>query len=204
MRHLSRRGADKPSSISRRHAEIFPFKAESERRRLTMDDFWIRMGWVRWAGNGFRFLPAKWELREDIRQGAVRFLVADVLRKPPGKVGYHDFCSNGLRSLIDRYYHGSPREALEKAGYVLRPGDGSVPRGFYSAKKNRISAEIRLAKKFRKLGKEPRNIGYADLISTRPGESLLRHNHYSPYEVFREAGLVTNEDEKHMRRGGLK
>jgi hypothetical protein len=133
---------------------------------------------------------------------ATKWLVRKI-GKAPSEIICDDLVSTPPGSALLRYHRYSAYNVLREAGYRVRPWERPrPPKSFYGLKKNRVAAEIRLARAFRKTGKELRDVGYDELLSKRHGSALLRYNHYSPFEVFREANLVRPEDEAYMRKGG--
>ncbi len=136
----------------------------------------------------------KWG-RKSVRKHAVIGLV-NALGKERD-IGTDDFNNNGLRSLLAGYYRGSPYEALKDAGCDVKPWEmAKAPFGTYDDKEARVEAVKWLVEK---LGKSPRDITTVDFYDNGLRTLLNKRYNGSPYEVLKDAGMVTEADEEYMR-----
>jgi hypothetical protein len=132
------------------------------------------------------------------RVAAVKWLI-EKLKKDPRDLTMEDFYSNGLAGLLTDYYGGSPYEAVREAFPEVKPWEMIVtPRELFDDKKNRIDAVKWLVEK---LKKDPRDLTKKDFNGNRL-TGLFHYYNDSPYEAVKEADLVTETDEKYMRRHG--
>jgi len=136
--------------------------------------------------------------KKENRVAAVKWLI-EKLKKDPRDLTQEDFKDNGLTGLLNHYYNGSPYEAVKEAfpEMDIKPWEmASTPRKFYERGENRVAAVKWLIEK---LKKDPRDLTQEDLFSNRLS-GLSKQYNGSPYEALKEAGLVTEADEKYMRK----
>jgi len=132
------------------------------------------------------------------RVAATKWLV-EKLKKDPRDLTYDDFKNNGLIGLLHHHYDNSPYEAVKEAfpEMGIKPWEMKItPQGFYQKKENRTAAVKWLAEK---LKKDPRDITKEDFYSNRLGGLLVGYYSGSPYEAVKEAGLVSDAEERYMR-----
>lgn len=135
------------------------------------------------------------------RVAAVRWLV-EKLAVDPRDITHGQFCQNRLWGLIDHHYSSSPYKAVCEACPELgiRQWEMSTtPHNFYDKKENRVAAVLWLVEK---LGKEPREMVGRDFEDNRLCGLFTEYYGSSPYEALLEAGLVTADDERYMRKSG--
>jgi hypothetical protein len=170
--------------------------------KLTMDDFWIGMGWFRTERDrSLKLTHAKWKDDEQAQVIAIRYMVNRILTKDPRNITNENFADNRLQVLIN-YYNGSLFEAVSKAFPELniRPWEmAATPQGVYGKKKNRGDAVRWLVAK---LKKNPRDVTKEDFYENRLGGLLTSYFNGSPFEAMFEVGLVDKEDEDYMRARG--
>jgi len=143
--------------------------------------------------------PMKFFHDKENRIAAVKWLV-EKLKKDPRDLTVEDFNKNRLRGVLP-YYGNSPYAAVNEAYPELniKPWEMiQTPRGFYEKKENRIAAVKWLVEK---LNKDPRDLTVEDFNKNRL-RGVLPYYDDSPYEAVKEAGLVTEADEKQMRNRG--
>ncbi len=149
--------------------------------------------------SGYITYFAKWKDVSD-RVTVVKMLI-EKLKKDPRDLTKEDFEKNRLWGLICHHYGNSPYEAVNEAYPELniKPWEMiQTPRGFYEKKENRIAAVKWLVEK---LNKDPRDLTVEDFNKNRL-RGVLPYYDDSPYEAVKEAGLVTEADEKQMRNRG--
>ena len=147
-------------------------------------------------------IPAKFYEEEGNRVAAVKRFV-EKIKKDPRDLTADDFNSNKLGGLFVGYYDNSPYKAVKEAfpEKNIQPWEMKItPNKFFDVKENRIAAVKWLVKE--KLKKNPRDLTKEDFCSNRLSGLLQNHYKGSPYEAVKEAGLVTEVDEKYMRQKG--
>ncbi len=182
-------------------------------------------GWYRkekYNQRGIRLTNAKWKDDPQVQVEAIKFLIERVLKKPPKEVTWNDFCSNRLSRLIRKYYNHSPYNALVDAGYAYsleeslgHAGTGIFhtdkfypwempvsPTHFHDKRENRIAQTKWLVWKLRNENEDPRTILWEDFNSNNLGGLISEHYENSPFKALLEAGIVTPNDERYMRRNG--
>ncbi len=174
--------------------EVQPFKLPSEptprslsERTATMEDFWVEQGWYKIDRHGWRLTNASWSEGDAVRRKAVRFLVDKVLQKNPREMISPDFLSNRLCGLLNKYYSGSPYEAVAEAFPELdiKPwGMFKTSNVCFRKKRNRVAAVKWLVEEVRK---DPRDLVTEDFSSNRLFGLLSHHYSDSPYEAVSEA-----------------
>lgn len=138
----------------------------------------------------------------DTRIEATRWLVTK-LGKKPEELTRDDFISNRLWNLISRYYSDSPYRAVSEAYPELnmKPWQMKrIPRGFFDSLENRIEATRWLAEQS---GKKPTEIDRPDFKAHGLGAFLKNRYGNSHYTALREASLISEEEERTMRRRAM-
>jgi hypothetical protein len=161
--------------------------------KLTMDDFWIGMGWFRTERDrSLKLTHAKWKDDEQAQVIAIRYMVNRILTKDPRNITNENFADNRLQVLIN-YYNGSLFEAVSKAFPELniKAWEMAVtPRYFYKKRKNREDAVRWLVAK---LGKDPRDMIREDFLDNKQGGLITHYFKSSPYravsETYPELGI---------------
>ena len=160
-------------------------RSNQNEREKTMEDFWIEQGWFKTMRGGIKLVRAKWDSDPAIMNGAVKFLVEEVLGKDPRDMTREDFISNRLSGLLSRYYNQSPYAALSEVYPEIKPWEMVVtPLNYFNEEENRIAAIKWLVEE--RLKKDPRDISKDDFHNNRLSGLLAVHYKNSPYAAIIE------------------
>ncbi len=179
-------------------------QGERDRRDVLLDRFWISHGWFKGPDSGKVLIKPKWKDDEEAQVEAVRLLCEQLLNKNPRNLVAKDFHRNRLGGLLAHHFNGSPFAAASKTYPRERIREWemvSTPRIFFKKKQNRIAAVEWLVDK---LAKDPREIKKTDFYDNYLGGMLCYRHHDSPYWALLEAGFVTEEDKRYMKRTGIR